>query len=79
MLGLAYHIEGNDILEGDLAGAVALDEDLVNDLGTTSRGQTQDKRLLLSRIERLDAAWGKVISRGFIEVRSAILRWGSTY
>lgn len=32
----SYHVECHDILEGDLAGSVALHEDLVDDLGTAT-------------------------------------------
>ncbi len=52
-----YHVEGHDILEGDLARAVALDQDLVDDLGAGAGGQTQHEGLGLGGLERLDAAW----------------------
>jgi hypothetical protein len=50
-----YHVEGHDILERDLAGAVALDEDFVDDLRAAPGGQAQDKGLSLGWLESLDA------------------------
>lgn len=51
----SYHVEGDDILEGNLAGAMTLNQNLVDDLGTTSSGQTQNEGLVLSWVEFLDA------------------------
>jgi hypothetical protein len=56
----AYHVEGHDILEGDLAGAVTLDEDLVDELRAAASWQTEDERVLRGWLECLDAAWMKL-------------------
>ena len=53
--GRTYHVEGHDILERDLARAVALDQDLVDDLGTGAGWQAQDEGLGLGGLESLDA------------------------
>lgn len=50
-----YHIEGDNILEGNLAGAMTLDQNPVDDLRAASCGQTQDKGLVLRWVEFLDA------------------------
>ena len=55
--GYSYHVEGHDILERDLAGAVALHEDLVDELRAAAGWQTEDEWLLRGGLESLDAAW----------------------
>lgn len=40
-----YHVECNDIFEGDIAGLVFSDEDLVNFDRTGSSWETEDKRM----------------------------------
>jgi hypothetical protein len=57
VLAFTYHVEGYDILERDLAGAVALHEDLVDYLGAAAGRKTQDEGIRFGGIESLDAAW----------------------
>lgn len=57
-----YHVEGDDILERDLAGAVALHEDLVDDLGAAAGRKAQDEGVSFGRVESLDAAWVRFVS-----------------
>lgn len=52
----AYHVESHDILEGDLAGPVALDKNLIDDLGTAASRKTQDERIGFGWVESLDTA-----------------------
>lgn len=40
-----------------MASLVALDQVLVDENGTAARGQAQDKRLVGSGIEGIDALW----------------------
>jgi hypothetical protein len=51
-----YHIEGDNIAEGDLARLVSLDEKAINDFRAATGGQTQHKRLLWCRVEGFDSA-----------------------
>jgi hypothetical protein len=50
----AHHVEGNDILEGDLAIFVLFDETFVNEFRAASCRETKDEGLRGSGIERLD-------------------------
>lgn len=54
---IAYHVESHNILEGDLAGAVTLHEDLVDEFRAAASWQTEDEGLLRCWLESLDAAW----------------------
>jgi len=50
-----YHIERDHIAERDLASFVALNETLVHQNWTASSGQAQNKWVLRSRLEGIDA------------------------
>lgn len=52
----AYHVESHDILEGDLAGAMTLHEDLVDEFRAATSRHTKHEWLLGGWIERLDTA-----------------------
>ena len=51
---ILVHVEGDDILERDLAILVSLDKSLVHTKRSSSSGQTQNKHLARSRVERID-------------------------
>lgn len=53
----AYHVEGHDIFERDLAGAVTLDEDLVDEFWATAGWQAEDEWVFWGWLECVDAAW----------------------
>ena len=53
----AYHVESDDIFEGDLARAVPLHEDLVDDFWRASGRKTDHEGLVLCRFEALDSAY----------------------
>lgn len=55
-MGATYHVEGDDIFERDLPGAVPLHEDLVNDLWCAPGWQPDDEGLVLCRFEVLYTA-----------------------
>jgi hypothetical protein len=54
-LRYSYHVEGDHILEGNLAGFVALHELLVYQDRAAASGQAQDKRPLCRWLEGFDA------------------------
>ena len=54
---IPYHIECNDIFEGDVAGFVFLDEDLVNSHRAGSSWETEDKGMSRCRTKCLDPVW----------------------
>jgi hypothetical protein len=51
----SYHVESDHILEGNLAGFVALDKLLVDQNRAATSGQAQDEGPLWCRIEGFDA------------------------
>ena len=53
-----YHVECHDILERDVAGAVAADEGLVDNFRAAAGGKTQNEGIRLGGLESLDAACG---------------------
>ena len=54
---ITYHIEGDDIFEGNLTSTETLDKNLVDDFGTATGGKTQHERLILGWLEGLYATW----------------------
>jgi hypothetical protein len=52
---VTYHVEGDDIFEGDLASLVFLDEDLVNADGRGAGRKPENKWVLGSGCECLDS------------------------
>lgn len=62
-----YHVEGNDIFEGDLAGFELLDEDFVDEDWAGTGGQAEDKGVCGCRREGFDSVFWKV--RGGGEVK----------
>jgi hypothetical protein len=57
----AYHVEGNDMFEGDFAGLVFLDEDFINLDGRGAGWESEDKGVFSS--------WSKGFDSIFLEVR----------
>lgn len=64
-----YHIESDDIAKRDVAGLVPLDEGTIDEDGTAAGGQTQNKGLLGSGVEGVDALWRLGVSRSFVEYK----------
>jgi hypothetical protein len=56
--GYIYHVECNDIFEGNLSGVVFLDEDLVDEDWTRSSWKTEDEWVLWCWVEVLDSVFG---------------------
>lgn len=53
----SYHVECNDMFEGDLAGFVFLDEDLVDANRAGASRQTENKRMCSCWTESLYPVW----------------------
>lgn len=54
---ITHHVEGNDMLKGNVASFVTLDQTLVYQDRTASRWQAQDERSLGRRTESFDTLW----------------------
>lgn len=57
MQGRTYHVEGNDIFEGDSAGLVFLDENFVDLDGGGAGRKTEDKGVRWSWCEGFDSVF----------------------
>jgi len=59
-----YHVECNDIFEGDFAGLVFLDEDLVDANGRRAGWEAENKGVLFCWVEGFDSVFAGVLALG---------------
>lgn len=57
--GDAYHVERDNMLEGDISSLVTLDEDLVDQLGAATGWEAKDKWLLRGWSKCLDTTYSE--------------------